>query len=61
MLANKPSIASCRLNSSKAWRRDKPRQRNKALASKRRLAKRLADKATATPDSSTATRLAMFR
>ncbi len=52
---------SCRLNSSMASRRDKPRQRSSALASKRRLAKRLADSATATPASSTATRLAMFR
>jgi len=48
-------------NDSSTSRRDRPRQRSSALASKRRLAKRLADNATATPESSTATRLAMFR
>ncbi|MCY1420608.1 hypothetical protein D9M71_362350 [compost metagenome] len=59
--ARLPRIANCRQNRLSAWRRDSPRQRSKALASNRRVAKRLADKATATPASSTATRLAMFR
>ncbi|MND84354.1 hypothetical protein D3C81_1101640 [compost metagenome] len=59
--AKLPRIANCRQNRPSAWRRDSPRQRSKALASKRRVAKRLADKATATPARSTATRLAMFR
>ncbi|MNT16163.1 hypothetical protein D3C72_1512520 [compost metagenome] len=61
MLASSPSTVSCRLNNTRVSRRDSPRQRSKALASKRRVAKRVADNATATPDSNTATRLAMFR
>ncbi|MNR36240.1 hypothetical protein D3C85_1541380 [compost metagenome] len=61
MLASNPRTVSCKLNSNRVSRRDKPRQRNSALASKRRVAKRVADSATATPASSTATRLAMFK
>ncbi|MNV29533.1 hypothetical protein D3C71_1207610 [compost metagenome] len=61
MLASSPRTVSCRLNSTMVSRRDSPRQRSKALASNRRVAKRVADSATATPDSNTATRLAMFR
>ncbi|MNF76982.1 hypothetical protein D3C84_591090 [compost metagenome] len=61
MLANSPRTVSCKLNSTMVSRRDSPRQRKSALASKRRVAKRVADSATATPDNSTATRLAMFK
>ncbi|MCY1556495.1 hypothetical protein D9M68_932510 [compost metagenome] len=61
MLANSPSTVSCKLNRTMVSRRDSTRQRNSALASKRRVAKRVADSATATPDSRTATRLAMFK
>ena len=61
MLASNPSTVNCKLNSTMVSRRDRPRQRSSALASKRRVAKRVADNATATPASKTATRLAMFR